>query len=174
MVTSSFQIIFLLAIILANTSLASAAKDARSILKEASLVGDFSPYAKKQFVIVKSTKNYADALTSAKAAAERIPLKLDLRDLVPISKTGLTFSKNACTEDGGDYPCYVSRGRYDDGSYVSIEYSNAFKGFAKGYYIVIVASGSEKRDVEEVLKKARVIFPDSYVKGAEIYMGCMH
>ena len=34
-------------------------------------------------------------------------------------KSGLSFSSKQCEENGWDYPCYISRGRYDDGEFVT-------------------------------------------------------
>jgi len=131
------------------------------------------PYAfvKKYFVIVQSTKDFAAAKLTAAKAAKQLGEKLDLRGLQPNKKSGLTNSKKDCEMDG--YPCYYSRGRYDDGDYVSIEWSNAFEKFAKGYYIVIVCSG-DKTSVTANLQKTKKIFKDAYYKQDSIYLGCMH
>jgi hypothetical protein len=130
------------------------------------------PYVKTGFVIIQSTKNYASAKTTAVAASKRLNSKLDLRGLKPNKKNGLTFSAADCENEGG-YPCYIARGRYDAGKYVSIEWSDAYEGFAKGYYIVIVASGS-KADTDAALAKAKKIYKDAYNKATEVYVGCMH
>lgn len=131
-----------------------------------------SPFVNKGMLIVLSTKNYADAKRIAAEAAKKLSVKLDLRELVPNKETGLTYSKADCENEGG-FPCYISRGRYDDGDYVSIEYSNAFNGFVKGYYIVIAASGN-KDITSPALIKAKKIYPSAYVKQADVYIGCMH
>jgi hypothetical protein len=68
---------------------------------------------------------------------------------------------------------YFPRGRGDDGRYLSIEYSNGYKEFAKGYYIVIAESG-EKGSMKESLKDVKRYYKDSYLKKAKIYMGCLH
>jgi len=131
------------------------------------------PIVKKSFVIVQSTKNYAAAKATAVKASKQLGYKLDLRGLVPNKKSGLTDTKANCEEDGlGEYPCYYSRGRYDDGQYVSIEWSGAFPEFTKGYYIVIVASGDA--EARAALPKAKKIFKDAYAKKAKVYLGCMH
>jgi hypothetical protein len=133
-----------------------------------------TPYMTKQFVIVQSTKNYPQALATAKTAAAKLKLKLDLRGLKPAQKIGLTFSKKECDEYYG-YPCYIARGRYDDGVYVSIEYSNQYEGFKEGYYIVVVASGGEGSTlVAGTLKKAKTVFADAYMKKSQVYVGCIH
>jgi hypothetical protein len=130
------------------------------------------PYAKKGMLILLSTKSYAAAKTLAQQAAGKLSLKLDLRGLVANKKSGLTYSRKDCKNEGG-YPCYIARGRYDDGEFISIEYSNAIEGFAKGYYIVVAACGDETI-TKPVLAKAKKIYKDAYVKNTNVYIGCMH
>jgi hypothetical protein len=75
--------------------------------------------------------------------------------------------------EGEEYPQYYSRGRYDNGEYISIEYSNAFTGFAKGYYIVVAYSG-ENIEAKKTLKKVKPFFKSAYIKQTDVYIGCMH
>jgi hypothetical protein len=136
----------------------------------------FSLFCKAQTVktgicIISSTKNYNEAKKRATAAASKLDLNLDLRDLVPNKKSGLTLSKAACKEEDIEYPAYYSRGA--DGEYVSIEYSNAFDGFAKGYYIVVAATGDQSV-TQPALLKAKKIYKTAYVKQTDIYVGCSH
>ena len=130
------------------------------------------PYVKVNFVIVQSTKNYAAAKATALSASQKLSYKLDLRGLTAHKKNGLTFSKSECENEGG-YPCYIARGRYDAGEYVSIEWSDAITGFAKGYYVVIIASGDAALS-KASLKKAKPFFKDAYSKAAQVWVGCMH
>ncbi len=143
------------------------------IFAQYSFAQEARPYIKKIFVIVQSTKNYAAAKLTAEKAAGQLHQKLDLRELKPHKKTGLTYADSVCENEGG-YPCYISRGRYDDGDYVSIEWSNAFEGFAKGFYIIVICSGSDTKSTTAVLKNAKKYFKGTYAKKAEIYIGCMH
>ncbi len=131
------------------------------------------PYVKKDFVIVLSTKSYTEAKKIAVEAAKKLKIKLDLRGLKPHKESGLTTNAKECESNGWDYPCYVSRGRYDDGEFVTIDYSNAFEGFAKGYYIVTTASGDNQL-AKTALSKAKKIYKTAYTKQTEIYIGCMH
>jgi hypothetical protein len=128
----------------------------------------------KYFAIIRSTTDYQEALTCARDAAKRLGWKLDLRGLSKNNETGLTFSKASCEEDGGTYPSYWPRGRYDDGEYVSIEYSSGYKEFRAGYYIVMIASGYEAKDVKRALAAAKRHFPDAYIRSSKVYMGCIH
>jgi hypothetical protein len=132
-------------------------------------------FVEKEFVIIRSTTDYEAALQTARSAASRLQLKLDLRDLKKNKESGLSFSKKVCEEEWEEYPCYVARGRWDDGNYISIEYSDAYNGFRKGYYIVIIAGG-EKGDalVKTILTKAKKYYKDAYSKTTKVYIGCMH
>ena len=131
---------------------------------------------KKYFVITASTKSYESALESANSIAKSMKLKLDLRGLQENEENdGLTWDGAECQENGWEPPCYVARGRYDDGGYVSIEWSNAFQGFSKGYYIVVVASYSDNNDkLKATLLSAKEHVPSAYSKSSNVYMGCMH
>ncbi|MFT5780151.1 MAG: hypothetical protein ACI837_003112 [Crocinitomicaceae bacterium] len=138
---------------------------------EQSMTKDFS------FVIVISTKSYQAALDKAKDASKRLGYPLDLRGLHPNDEMGLSLPEDVCEAICGgdvvDYPQYLPRNDWGETKYVSIEYSNGFAGFTKGYYIVVVASG-EKGDpvVNQALKESRKIYKDAYAKTCGVWMGC--
>jgi hypothetical protein len=136
---------------------------------------DTSMYVKKDFLILMSTKSYAAALAKAKqvSASQRIPLQL--RGLSANKISGLSYSKQECDKEELDYPSYYARGRWDDGLYVSIEYSDAYTEFVKGYYIVVAASGSkEENEIKSAYNKIKQANKDAYFKSSKVYMGCMH
>lgn len=145
------------------------------LLVHAGKAQDSEPYAEKEFVIILSSRVYDDALQMAKKAAIQLQLKLDLRGLEKDTGTGLSWDKKTCEAEWDEFPCYLARGRFDDGSYVSIEYSDAYQGFTRGYYLVIIAGG-EKGDsqVKQTLAKAKKIYKDAYSKITKVYLGCMH
>ena len=129
-------------------------------------------YAKKYFLIASSTKEYKKAKKIAEYLSLKSGITLDLRGLHSDSSNSLTFSQKMCEKEWEEYPCYLARGRYDDGVYISIEDSNAYD-FKDGYYIVIVASG-KKEEVQKVLNKIKPFIKDAYIKTSKVYMGCMH
>jgi hypothetical protein len=131
------------------------------------------PYVNTHFCIILSTKSYAAAKKVAEQAGKKYKIKIDYRDLLPNKKIGLTLSREDCEGQGWDYPAYYSRGRETEGEYLSIEYSNAFEGFTKGYYIVIVAHG-DKADCNKTLLKVKPTYKTAYIKQTEVYVGCMH
>lgn len=132
-------------------------------------------FIEKEFVIILSSKDYDAALRTAKSAAEKLQYKLDLRDLKKNKQSGLTWSEKICEDEWGEFPCYVARGRYDDGNYVSVEYSNAYNDFTEGYYIVVIAGGAKgSEDVKSALAKAKRFYKNAYSKTTKVYIGCMH
>ena len=138
---------------------------------ENSMTKDYS------YVIVMSTKNYDDALKRAKEASKELDYTLNLRALHPNAETGLALPAETCESicGGGvvEYPCYLPRVDWRDTKYVSVEYSDAYEGFTKGYFIVIVASGAKNEpEVKEALKEARSLYSDAYIKTCGVFMGC--
>jgi hypothetical protein len=130
---------------------------------------------RKSFVIIKATPSYAEARALAAAAAERLAIRLDLRELAPDAGVGLTFSEDACKNEFGEFPCYVPRGRWDDGVYLSVEHSSSYEGFEEGFYVVMLASGSPRdRTIGAALRRAKSQYPDTFVKTAPVYVGCIH
>ncbi|MCR9173364.1 MAG: hypothetical protein NXI10_12765 [bacterium] len=136
-----------------------------------SMTKDFS------FVIIISTKSYDAALKRAKDASEKLGYPIDLRGLHENKEIGLSFSREVCEDEicggGLSYPIYIPRSDWGEEKYVSIEYSDAFDGFTKGYYIVVVASGEKGAPVvKETLSKAKKFYKDAYTKTCGVYMGC--
>ena len=129
-----------------------------------------SQYVEKGFLIILSTKDYDSALKRAEDASEQLGLDFKTRGYYPDEESGLKSDEVCgCGESHG----YIARGRYDDGEYVSIEYSSSFKSFADGYYIVILASGRRK-DLKPFLTKVKAFYNDAYIKNSKVYIGCMH
>ena len=133
---------------------------------------DGLPKLKKSFMIVKSTTSYPEAKEFAIDFSQRSGITLSLKSLQPHEHIGVTHTPKQCSSWGYSYPCYVARGRYDDGHYVSIEFSDAYEGFAKGYYVVMAVS--DEKISQTLLEKIQKIVPDAYIKGASVYMGCIH
>lgn len=134
-------------------------------------------YVKKDFLIITSTKNYQNALQTAQKAAKALNMKLDLRGLVKTNDTliGLSLPSDTCMKYSEDSVCYIARGRWDDGTYISIECSNAYESFAKGYYIIVVGSADNKStELKTTLKSVKIKYPSAYIKTSKVYMCCMH
>ncbi|RZK36203.1 MAG: hypothetical protein EOO61_10735 [Hymenobacter sp.] len=135
----------------------------------------------KDILIIRSTKDYRTAVAAARLAASRLQKKLALRGLSANAKTGLTMSKAGCAGSGGGddlgYPCYLARGEgnaFND-DYISVEYSDAYKGFAKGYYIVVATiTDIQSTAMQTKLATIKKTYPDAYAKRTYIWFGCMH
>ena len=154
-----------LTVVLIALPLVSAAADDRAV----------DPFVEKELVIVRSTRDFAEASRIAASAATALGLTLEMRGVAPDAETGLTFAQDTCRDNGLDHPCYVPRGRSDDGRYASVEWSNYYDGLAKGFYIVVVSTASPgSAETRRVLASAREQFPDAYAKPAKVYAGCMH
>lgn len=134
-------------------------------------------YVDTDFIIVFSSKSYNAAYDKAVKVSKKINYKIDLRNLECNKDIGLSYTRDFLENEEfggniGTYPWYDPRGRFDDGSYISIEYSNKYEGFSKGYYIVVASSGT-KGTLKYELKKIKEKIPDAYIKTSKIYMGPM-
>lgn len=134
-----------------------------------------SPYAERDFLIIASTKNIKEAFALAKKASEKTGYRFRDNALQKDSVSGATFPIDTCKTFGFEFPCYVARGRYDDGAYFSVEYSDAYSGFKKGFFIVIAANGhKDNEEFKNAVKKIKIQYPKSYIKRTTVYLGCMH
>lgn len=124
----------------------------------------------KSFIVVGSAKKYKKALRKAQKAANKLVIPIDLRGMINDSDHGLTSNEICgCGEKHGYHP----RGRYDDGKYISIEYSSAYDGFTPGFYLIIVASGVTE-DISPLLEEIQLKIKNAQLKSTRIYMGGMH
>ena len=131
----------------------------------------------KDIVILQSTKDYNTALGTARQAAARMGKKLDLEGNHPNKQLGLSMTKDDCEGSAYDYPCYTARGEggAEDSDYISIEYSDAYEGFAKGYYIVVAALAEPaSARSKAAVANAKKWYKDAYAKRTRVWRGCMH
>jgi hypothetical protein len=147
----------------------------RTVTAAAAGDANCEPYVDKEFVIVKSTPAFKEATQSAAKAAADLGVALNLRGLSPNLRTGLTSSKEDCVRSELPYPCYVPRGRSDDGTYVSVEWSSKYELVARGLYVVMIASGVPgSSQTRRMLAAARRVYPAAYARRARVYVGCTH
>lgn len=131
-------------------------------------------YEGREFMIILSSKDFQKSVEFATIAAESLQLELKI-DAIEEVDGHLSFPQAECEGGGFDYPCYIARGRYDDGDYVSIEQSDAYDGFTRGYYIVVVSSGPKgDPNRRDLLVDVKNFYDDAYIKSTQVYMGCMH
>ncbi len=133
------------------------------------------PYIEKSFLIIASTQDLKEAQRIAKTASTKTGFALKDTKLQADELIGASFCEDSCKVYGWEFPCYVGRGRYDDGVYVSVEYSNAYSGFKKGLFIVIAANGNKtEKEMKDAMTKVKLHYPKSYIKTTKVYIGCMH
>ncbi len=136
---------------------------------------DAAAFVDKYFLIIASTKSVDEATSIANSAAKKTGLAFHNNGLKANSAYGATYPADSCKKWGEEYPCYFARGRYDDGAYITVEYSTPYDGFQKGYFIVIAVNGSlEDDEFKLAVKKVKKTYPKSYVKKSKVYLGCMH
>ncbi|GAB3732305.1 hypothetical protein GCM10027594_14200 [Hymenobacter agri] len=134
------------------------------------------PWVAKDVLILQSTKDYKAALATARQAATRLHATLNLEGYLPNAQAGLTMSRADCAANGFDYPAYVARGREnEEAPFVSIEFSNGYNGFVKGYYLVIAGvSEPGSRQVRQTETLAKQWYPTAYLKQTQVWLGCIH
>jgi hypothetical protein len=131
--------------------------------------------AEKDFVVLPAIASYAEARRVAGTAARRLGLKLDLRRASPDGHGGLTFSPADCEANDWEHPCYVTRGRYDDGAYVSIDEARRFfEGEEEGYLVILGSGPKNDPSVRAVAEKARALFPSAELRTDDVWQGCIH
>lgn len=131
----------------------------------------------KDIVILQSTRDYAVALASAQQAATKLGRPLKLAGYHPNQALSLSASPADCSGDGYDFPCYVPRGQgaAEDSDYLSIEFSDGYAGFAKGYYIVVAAlAPPHSVALHHTLARVQRTYPSAYAKRTSVWFGCMH
>ena len=138
---------------------------------------EFNVNVPKNIVILQSTRDYAAALAGAKQAATKLQRPLKLNDNHPNKELGLSWTKVGCEDNGYDFPCYLPRGNgmAEDSDYISVEYSDGYEGFAKGYYIVVAAlAAPNSTTLRQTLARVRRAYPAAYAKRTAVWRGCMH
>ncbi len=132
-------------------------------------------FVKTGFIIISASKNYDAAKKSAEQASKKLKYKLDLRGLQYNSEIGLSMSKEECEGAGFEFPTNVQRGRENENLFVSVEYTDMYKGFSKGLYIVVVATYPKNdANLKPTLNYVKKYFKHAYIKYADIYLGCIH
>lgn len=138
---------------------------------------EFNVSVPKNIVILQSTRDYNAALAGARQAAAKLKRPLKLNDNHPNKELGLSLTKADCEGNGYDFPCYLPRGNgmAEDSDYLSVEFSDGYEGFAKGYYIVVAAlANPNSANLSQTLARVRKAYPSAYAKHTSVWRGCMH
>jgi hypothetical protein len=131
------------------------------------LEGEF--FSDRYILILKSTKDYNEALNFARNAARKLKLEFDNDNRRYSKKKGIYFEGIPDDDyNGGYYPR-----RYSD-EFISLENSDGYKGFKKGYILVVGGIYNDRRASNEALGRVKAVYPDAYVKKTKMWMGCIH
>ena len=129
----------------------------------------------KDFVVFPAIASYTEAHQVARTAARRLGLKLDLRRARPDGYGRLTFSAADCKANNSVYPCFVSRGRQDDGSYVSVDLADRFfDNEARGYLVILGSGPKDDPSTRALAEKARSLFPLAELRTDDVWQGRSH
>lgn len=138
-------------------------------------------FMENRYVVILSVyQDFAEAKADAVkiAKASKVPFSMEHR--IFDKKRGLIYPDNFDDE--------VFRGEYvarrfhttvlkegaDDTPYISVERSDGYDGFKKGFYIVVAGVHDNSAAAQKQLKQFTDWAPTAYAKKTRIYMGCMH
>jgi len=113
----------------------------------------FAQDPNKKILVAQQFATYQQAFDAAQDLSEKTKIRIDLRGLSYNNHIGLSVSPEDCRESGLIFPHYFPRGDYDDGVYISIEYSNAYQNLPNGKYLLVVASGNKINSSIDLTKK---------------------
>ena len=129
----------------------------------------------KDFVVLPAIASYTEAHLVARTAARRLGLKLDLRRARPDGYGRLTFPPADCKANDWVYPCFVSRGRQDDGTYVSVDVADRFfDAEARGYLVILGSGPKDDPSTRALAEKARSLFPLAELRTDDVWQGRIH
>ncbi len=128
--------------------------------------------------ILSAYPDYADALKDIQKITKESGMPFSMQGLVYDKKRGLIYPDDYEFEAfaGG----YVPRSRNEAEinekitEYLSIERSDGYDGFRKGYYIVVAGIYESAEDAKKQSDRFKKWAPTAYSKRTNIYMGCMH
>jgi len=125
-----------------------------------------------RFLVADEVKTYQEAVELANDVSSQMNIKLDLRGLVAYEGGGLTVPDSICKLHDVSYPAYTPRGRWDDGVYVSIEWSDDYEDVAESKYIVVVSSNSEyNNNMVNLYESVSSRFIHAYLQSTTVYTG---
>lgn len=137
-------------------------------------------YAERHIAILSAYKTFDEAKADAEKISKASQVPFSMMGRVYDKKLGLIYPADEETEvmKAEDFPrlydTTVIKEGEEETPFLSVEKSDAYEGFAPGFYIV-VAGINETRDL--ALKRAekfKTWASTAYVKKSKLYMGCRH
>ena len=134
----------------------------------------------RHVVILSVYPSFSEAQASAEKIAKASKLPFSMEGRVFDKKRGLIYPDNF--DDEVFRGQYVARryhqtvfpGSDNEREYLSVERSDGYGGFKKGYYIVVAGVHESSGAAVAQAKKFTTWAPTAYSKKTRIYMGCMH
>lgn len=130
----------------------------------------------KSVVILACEKSFASTQREAKRLSQATGATFSLREMVWDQKRGLILPDDH--PDGAWAGSYVARRNSappdTECDFLSIERSDAYTGFARGYYMVVAGIYDDPKEAQTVVARLKRFAQSAYAKRTKIYMGCMH
>ncbi|MEI8348896.1 MAG: hypothetical protein WCI77_01980 [Candidatus Omnitrophota bacterium] len=162
------KLIFLVIALVFLSTLPIFAKDTNSAAQKE--FTDEMFFADRYILILKSTKDYGEAVTFAKKAGKGLGLEFDNKHREYSKKKGIYFSKDYEDDDyaGSYYP------RRYPGESVTLENSADYEGFSPGYIIVVGGIYNDKSGADKALSRVKKIYKRARIRKTNMWMGCIH
>ena len=132
-------------------------------------------------VILSAYPSFANAREDAEKISRGAKLPFSMEGRVFDKKRGLIYPDNFGDEVfRGQYVARRyhttawDRARNNPIEYLSVERSDGYDGFRKGYYLVVAGVHESAAAAHAQTKKFTAWAPTAYAKKTKIYMGCMH
>ena len=131
-------------------------------------------------VILSAYPGFAEAKADAEKIAKAGAIPFSMEGRVFDKKRGLIYPDNFEVQVFAGV--YVARREHETmltnsdklTEYLSIERSDGYEGFRKGYYIVVAGIYSLEADANRQTARFKKSAPTAYAKKTRIYMGCMN
>ena len=131
-------------------------------------------------VILSVYKSFAEAREDAEKIGKAAKTPFSMEGRVFDKKRGLIYPDNFDDEVfRGQYVARryhqtVLKGSDNEREYLSVERSDGYDGFKKGYYIVVAGVHDNSAAATAQTSKFTAWAPTAYARKTRIYMGCMH
>lgn len=126
-------------------------------------------YSDRYILILKSTKDYNEAVNFARDASKKLSIEFDNENTRYSKEEGIYY-------EGTDDPLYEGKyypRRYTE-EFISLENSGYYKGFADGFIIVVGGIYNDRKASKQALGKVKTVYHDAYIKKTKMWMGCIH
>ena len=138
-------------------------------------------FIENRYVVILSVyPSFADARADAEKIGKAAKLPFSMEGRVFDKKRGLIYPDNFDDEVfRGQYVARryhktILKGSDNEREYLSVERSDGYDGFKKGYYIVVAGIHESSAAAAAQTKRFTAWAPTAYAKKTRIYLGCMH